>query len=105
MVVSMYQKRISGPLLDRIDIHVEVLRVVYEKLSQSHLASRRHGKGTGRGGPPTTTGTFDGNAQHLEGAGHVSCNADIRPAKVRKFCALDETGKGLIQSAMNQLQL
>ena len=33
MVVSKYQKRISGPLLDRIDIHVEVPRVEYEKLS------------------------------------------------------------------------
>jgi magnesium chelatase family protein len=32
-VVARYQKRISGPLLDRIDIHVEVPRVNYEKLS------------------------------------------------------------------------
>jgi hypothetical protein len=32
-MVSRYQKRISGPLLDRIDIHVEVPRVDYEKLS------------------------------------------------------------------------
>jgi magnesium chelatase family protein len=33
------------------------------------------------------------------------CNADMRPAEVRKFCVLDEAGKALIQSAMNQLQL
>src|SRR5690349_24937249 len=32
-VVTKYQKRISGPLLDRIDIHIEVPRVDYEKLS------------------------------------------------------------------------
>jgi len=35
----------------------------------------------------------------------IACNADMRPAEVRKFCVLDETGKNLMQSAMNQLQL
>ena len=33
------------------------------------------------------------------------CNADMRPADVRKFCVLEETGKSLMQTAMNQLQL
>jgi len=33
------------------------------------------------------------------------CNADMRPAEVRKFCVLDETGRNLMQTAMNQLQL
>ena len=37
MMVSRYQKRISGPLLDRIDIHVEVPRVDYEKLADDRL--------------------------------------------------------------------
>jgi magnesium chelatase family protein len=36
-MVSRYQKRISGPLLDRIDIHIEVPRVEYEKLSDERL--------------------------------------------------------------------
>jgi predicted ATPase with chaperone activity len=36
-MVTRYQKRISGPLLDRIDIHVEVPRVEYEKLSDDRL--------------------------------------------------------------------
>ena len=36
-MVSKYQKRISGPLLDRIDIHVEVPRVEFEKLSNQRL--------------------------------------------------------------------
>ena len=38
--VGRYQKRLSGPLLDRIDIHVEVPRVDYEKLSDTGAASR-----------------------------------------------------------------
>jgi magnesium chelatase family protein len=36
-IVTKYQKRISGPLLDRIDIHIEVPRVEYEKLSDQRL--------------------------------------------------------------------
>ncbi len=35
----------------------------------------------------------------------VLCNADMRPAEVRKFCALDETGHQLMKTAMIQLQL
>src|SRR5712691_4251238 len=38
MAIARYQKRISGPLLDRIDIHVEVPRVDYEKLSDKRQA-------------------------------------------------------------------
>ena len=36
-MVTKYQKRISGPLLDRIDIHIQVPRVEYEKLSDNRL--------------------------------------------------------------------
>jgi len=105
MVVSKYQKRISGPLLDRIDIHVEVPRVEYEKLSDSRLGEssamvrervevarqtqRERFTDFGKGGRPSAP----------------TCNADMRPAEVRKFCALDDVGKALMQSAMNQLQL
>ena len=109
MVVSKYQKRISGPLLDRIDIHVEVPRVEYEKLSESRLgessATVRERVEAAR---EIQRARFGGGDRHLEGASHtagVTCNADMRPAEVRKFCALDEAGKALMHSAMNQLQL
>jgi magnesium chelatase family protein len=57
-MVSRYQKRISGPLLDRIDIHIEVPRVEYEKLSDDRLGEpsaairdrvRQRGSGSARG--------------------------------------------------------
>jgi magnesium chelatase family protein len=102
MVVTKYQKRISGPLLDRIDIHIEVPRVEYEKLSSNRL-----------GESSATVRARVEIARHLqrerfanpELSNLVSSNADMRPAEVRKFCVLDETGKNLMQSAMNQLQL
>ena len=38
-------------------------------------------------------------------ASPIQCNADMRPAEVRRFCELDETSRTLMRSAMNQLQL
>ena len=106
-VVTRYQKRISGPLLDRIDIHVEVPRVEYEKLSEARTgetsASVRERVEAARDRQRVR---FDsGGATHLAGASYISCNADMRPAEVRKFCALDETGQALMKTAMAQLQL
>lgn len=99
MVVTKYQKRISGPLLDRIDIHVDVPRVEYEKLSDS-----RYGESS------TSIQARVESARQLQrqrfaGRDGVICNADMRPAEVRKFCVLDATSQALMQSAMNQLQL
>ena len=110
-MVTKYQKRISGPLLDRIDIHIEVPRVEYEKLSDDRLGEpsavirerveaarerqRTRFAGAGKGGrpsAPTDTQT-------------ITCNADMRPAEVRQFCELDETGRTLMRTAMSQLQL
>jgi len=97
-IVTKYQKRISGPLLDRIDIHIEVPRVDYEKLSDQRLGENS-----------------EKIRQRVESARQIqrerfqqdglACNADMRPAEVRKFCALDESGRSLMKSAMNQLQL
>ena len=99
MVVTKYQKRISGPLLDRIDIHVEVPRVEYEKLSDSRF------------GESSTTvrarveAAREKQRVRFAGKDGLTANADMRPAEVRKFCTLDETGKTLMQTAMSQLQL
>ncbi len=94
--VLRYQKRISGPLLDRIDIHIEVPRVDYEKLAGDRLGEpsaqiqERVEKARAR--------------QRLRFAGTaLQCNGDMGPAEVRQYCGLDETGKRLLQSAMQQM--
>ena len=61
MVISRYQKRLSGPLLDRIDIHVEVPRVPFQKLSDERrgepsAADVRHDPGAGGGGAGAAIG-------------------------------------------------
>ncbi len=96
--VTKYQKRISGPLLDRIDIHIDVPRVEFAKLSDSRL-----------GEPSEVIRARVEAARQIqrarfEGSG-VACNADMRPAEVRKFCDLDDAGRSLMKAAMSQLQL
>jgi magnesium chelatase family protein len=96
--VTKYQKRISGPLLDRIDIHVQVPRVDYEKLSGDRLGEpsrvlRERIEAARRLQHERFTGT------------RLACNAKMHPAEVRKYCALDDAGRSLMKSAVNQMQL
>jgi magnesium chelatase family protein len=97
-MITRYQKRISGPLLDRIDIHIEVPKVDYEKLASDRLgepsASIRERVEKGR---EVQRQRFAGTA--------LSCNADMGPTEVRQYCLLDETGRGLVKAAMRQLGL
>jgi magnesium chelatase family protein len=97
-MVSRYQKRISGPLLDRIDIHIEVPRVEYEKLSDDRL------------GEPSVTIRARVEAararqmRRFAGTPLLS-NADMGPAEVREYCQVDEAGRSLLRAAMKQLQM
>jgi magnesium chelatase family protein len=97
-MVTKYQKRISGPLLDRIDIHIQVPRVDYEKLSDNRL-----------GEPSAVLRERVEKARGLQRVrfkgSDLTCNADMRPGEVRLFCALDDTSRSLMKSAMAQLQL
>lgn len=90
--MTKYQKRISGPLLDRIDIHVEVPEVDYEKLSSDRVgessASIRERVQAAR----------EWQRVHFDGS-EIVYNSDMRVAEVRKFCKLDEAGDNLVRAA------
>lgn len=97
-MVSRYQKRISGPLLDRIDIHIEVPRVDYEKLADDRL------------GEPSAVirrrveAARERQRRRFAGT-NLTCNADMGPAEVREYCRVDETGRSLLKAAMRQLAM
>jgi magnesium chelatase family protein len=96
--ISRYQKRISGPLLDRIDIHIEVPRVDYQKLTDERMGERSEAL--------RARVERARQAQRRRFAGTLlSCNADMGPAEVREVCRLDETGRSLVRAAMQQLQM
>lgn len=96
--IARYQKRISGPLLDRIDIHVEVPRVDYEKLADKRQVE--------------TSATIRTRVQeardrqlHRFHGTKLACNAEMGPAEVRDFCQTDASGEKLLKAAMQQLHL
>ena len=98
-MVSRYQKRISGPLLDCIDIHIEVPRVDYEKLSDDRL------------GEPSAAiqarveAARDRQRQRFGDGSGMLANADMGPAEVREYCQVDEAGRNLLRAAMQQLHM
>ena len=96
--VARYQKRLSGPLLDRIDVHVEVPRVAYDKLA-----------GETRGEPSAAIrarvqAARARQAQRLAGTGLLG-NAEMGPKEVRASCVVAEEAQGLLKAAMARLQL
>jgi magnesium chelatase family protein len=97
-MITRYQNRISGPLMDRIDLHAEVPRVEYEKLSSDRLgepsANIRERVEAARA---VQRGRFAGT--------RLLSNADMGPKEVRVYCKLTEAGNALIKAATRQLGL
>jgi magnesium chelatase family protein len=97
-MVKNYQKKISGPLMDRIDIHVEVPRVPFEKLSS---------KRTGEPSAKVRERVEAARAVQRERFKEIclQTNSDMGPAELRQFCPLDDTSTNLVKAAMQQMQL
>ncbi|MCI0801754.1 MAG: YifB family Mg chelatase-like AAA ATPase [Chloroflexi bacterium] len=96
--VARYQKRISGPLLDRVDVFVEVPPVEYEKLVEDQQAE-----------DSSRPRLRVEQARAIQGKRFKECgffcNSEMGPAEVWKFCQLDEGAKGLLQTATQRLNL
>ena len=97
-MITRYQKRISGPLMDRIDLHVEVPRVEYEKLTALQQGERSDQvRARVEAARARQSARFNGTGLYA--------NADMGPGEVREFCGLDDTGRRLMKSAMAQMGL
>lgn len=96
--VARYAKRISGPLLDRVDIFVDVPRIEYEKLAD------------GRAGEPServrarVEAARQAQRERFGGRG-PACNADARAPEVRDLCQPEPSAMSLLRTAMRQLSL
>ena len=88
--ITKYQKRISGPLLDRIDIHVEVPRVDYQKLSSDRLGEssetiRYRVEAARQRQRERFEGVRQLRSSHGSVAGSLVCNADMRVGGIPQF--------------------
>lgn len=97
-VVSRYQKRISGPFLDRVDIFIEVPRVEYEKLTDERLGEKS---------ATIQSRIVAARSRQLERftGTRLTCNNEMTPKEVREFCQLEEQAGSLLKAAMKQLYL
>ncbi|HUK55217.1 MAG TPA: YifB family Mg chelatase-like AAA ATPase [Nitrospiria bacterium] len=96
--IQRYRAKVSGPLLDRIDIHVEVPAVPFRDLSAERVRE-----------DSTTIRKRVSQARRLQQERYqndgIYCNAQLRPRQLKKYCVLDEAGRKLIELAMNKLGL
>lgn len=97
--VETYRNRISGPLLDRIDIHIEVPAVEYQQ-----LASKQQGESSDAI-RERIIAAREMQRQRFSDNGRVRCNARMTSKQHRAFCRLTEDADGLLQMAMTQLHL
>ena len=97
-MVTRYQKRISGPLLDRIDMFIDVPPVDYEKLvaTDSEEPSERVRQRVQEARELQRDRFRDSS---------LGCNAEMGPAEVWDFCHMEESASGLLKAAMKQLDL
>ena len=97
--IQKYVGKISGPLLDRIDIHVEVPTVKYTELS-----SKRIGESSGIIRQRVVNASAV-QAQRFTGQKGLFCNADMESKEIKEYCQIDQAGAELLKTAMNRLGL
>lgn len=96
--VQRYENRLSGPLLDRIDLHLEVPAIPYKKMAE------------GRGGESSAeikkrVDLARAIQTERYSTSRTVCNGQMRPAEIRKHCLLDQVGQDLLEAAVDRLGL
>ena len=97
--MQRYLSKISGPLLDRIDIHIEVTPVPFEKLAddrkaESSVEIRKR-----------VTAAREIQTKRFEALENIHYNAQMSSKLIREHCALDDQSKELLKTAMERLNL
>jgi len=98
MQIANYQKKISGPMLDRIDLHVEVPRLEFDKLSKDELAESsveiRKRVESARGKQ---------NERFKDSS--ITANSEMKNKDIKEFCKLDEVSMELMKQAVQYMHL
>jgi magnesium chelatase family protein len=98
IIIERYMGRISGPLLDRIDLHIEVPAVPFQELSA-----------TADGTSSASMRDQVNKARHCQrqrfGPDSPRTNSRMTSRQLRKYCPLDQEGRNLLRTAMDELGL
>lgn len=97
--VQKYLSKISGPLMDRIDLHVEVTPVNFSELSATQAAEKSSAI------RKRVIAAREIQAQRFLEIENLHCNAQMSPNMVRKICRINDEGNMLIKKAMEKLNL
>ncbi len=98
-IVQKYLNKISGPLLDRIDIHIEVVPVPFKKLADTRLSENSE---TIR---KRVVKAREIQTERFKNSTKVYSNAQMNSKQIRAYCVLNEEGKTLLKNAMEKLGL
>jgi magnesium chelatase family protein len=99
MEMQRYLSKISGPLLDRIDIHIEVTPVPFEKLTETHKAE------SSAAIRERVTQARAIQSRRFENFENLHYNAQMSSKLIREFCILDDVSLQLLKTAMERLNL
>jgi magnesium chelatase family protein len=94
-----YNSRISGPLLDRIDLHLEVAALPFKEMNLE-----RQGESSADI-KARVDRTRQVQKDRYDGRGSVFCNGQMGPKDIRKYCALDAPATRLLEKSVEQLGL
>jgi magnesium chelatase family protein len=98
-VVQKYLNKVSGPLLDRIDLHVEVTPVPFSELSKEQIAESSISI------RERVIRAREKQAMRFSVAEGIHCNAQMRPKELKEHCSLNAAGNTLLKNAMERLGL
>ncbi len=96
--ISRYKRKISGPLLDRIDLHIDVPAVKYEKLSGEKIGEEsKHVKARVQQARQIQQERFEKES--------IKTNSEMNLQQLKKYCQLNEEGQQILRTAVNNLHL
>jgi len=97
--IQRYQSRISGPLLDRIDLHLSVAPLQFEEISGTSAEER---SAAIRQRVKSCRDTQSQRFAHHPG---VNCNGQMKAGEIEQFCRLDRSSQNILQKGMEKLKL
>jgi magnesium chelatase family protein len=98
-IVQKYLNKISGPLLDRIDLHIEVTPVPFNDLSKNTIAEES------KDIRQRVINSRLIQSKRFVNDDNIYCNAQMRTKDLKKYCLLNEAGNALLKNAMERLGL